>query len=459
MVKCLVLLVIILLTAQYSYALEVVYPAKKSVVINSPSTFFVGSSDYSKMLTVNGSEINVHPSGGFAKSVPLKIGENTFTLKSGEDTLIYKITRPAPATSSTGSNIMFKPYSEKKYFKVSADKMPLRSTPVDDGINRLAHLQEGIPLIIDGEKNGFYRVILGVNNYGWISKSYVTADDCRHDEVLMSGADIDADDEFFIYKFHLSGMTPWAIEENIDTFNIFIFNVSSQESKTFKLKIPIKTIMNGKNLIGYSAYFSGNDFIVKIRKPLEVEEEYPLYGVKIAIDAGHGGNESGAVGCLGDLEKNITLQYAKDLAAKLKARGANVIMIRDKDDFWGLKERVEKANSENAVIFISLHGNALPDHLDPIKNRGTEIYYYYPQAKPLAETIMASMTGQTNTINHGIIQRSFAVVRNTQALSLLIEIGYLINPDDNASILDENFRKNTVKAISDGIENYLRSQL
>ena len=460
MVKRLVLLVIILLIAQYSYALDVVYPKQKSVTINSPSTFFIGSSDYSKKLTINGLEIDVHQSGGFAQSVPLSVGENTFTLKSGEETLVYKITRPAPPAPQTETDRnVFKPYNEKRYYKVISDNTPLRSTPVDEGINRLAHLQAGTPLIVDGEKNEFYRVMLGLDNYGWISKSHAEVNNTDIRDVRFNGANIDADAEFFIYTFYLSAMTTWSIEENNETLDISIYNISNSDNNKFTIKIPVKTIMNGKNLLGYSASFSGNNFVVKIRKPLEIEDEYPLYGVKIAIDAGHGGTEIGAIGCLGDLEKNITLQYSKELAAELRSRGADVIMIRDRDEYIGLRERVDKTNRENAVIFISLHGNALPDYLNPIKNRGTEIYYYYPQAKPLADSIMNSMVTETDTVNHGIIQRSFAVVRNTNALSLLIEIGYLINSTDNANILDANFRKNTVKAISDGIENYLRSQL
>ena len=221
------------------------------------------------------------------------------------------------------------------------------------------------------------------------------------------------------------------------------------------MDFPLHQAAGGKKLMGYSARFSGSDFIVKIRKPVLVKNKRPLQNLKIAIDAGHGGKENGTIGCLGDLEKDINLNFAKYLESELKSRGAEVIMIRDNDSFVDLAKRVELANDENAVFFISIHGNSIPDSLDPLKNSGTEIYYYYNQSKPLADWIMNSMVLQLGMKNRCVRQQSFAVVRNTNALSVLIEVGYLINPEDNARMIDKNFQKKTAKAIADGIQNFM----
>lgn len=460
MVKYFVLILGILGIGSQVYALNVVYPKTESVTINSPQTFFIGSSDSTIPLTINDISVEVHPSGGFAKTVPLSFGKNVFTLKSGDETLTFTINRPEiPENKTLPDSNELKIYEAPKYLKVSKDNVPLRSTPIDEGINRLSHLKAGIPLIADGEKNGFYRILLGENIYGWILKSNVESFDGEIQKVSVLGAEVDGDDEFLYYTFHLSAQTLWAIEETSKNLKISLYNISSRENGVYDVTLPISSIMGGKNLLGYSEYFLGNDFVVKVRRTLPSTYAQPLKNVIIAIDAGHGGSESGAIGCFGTPEKTITLQYAKALYAELKSRGANVILIRDKDEDINLIERVKRANKENSEILISLHGNALPDSLDPEKIKGAEIYYYYPQAKPLAESIMNSITLETDNINHGIIQRSFAMVRNTSALSLLIELGYLINPDDNAKILNKNFRKNTVKAIADGIENYLKIQL
>ena len=96
----------------------------------------------------------------------------------------------------------------------------------------------------------------------------------------------------------------------------------------------------------------------------------------------------------------------------------------------------------------------MPDNLDPNKSRGTSIFYYYEQARPLAECILNEMTSQLGMNNDKVRQASLALVRNTNALSILIEVGYLINPDDSSMIRESDFQKATAKAIANGLEKY-----
>ena len=129
-------------------------------------------------------------------------------------------------------------------------------------------------------------------------------------------------------------------------------------------------------------------------------------------------------------------------------------MTRSADNYVSLKDRVEIANYGDSVVFLSIHGNALPDGQDPNKNRGTSIYYYYPQAKPLADKIMETVVSEIGVPNDKVRQGSLAVVRNTNALSLLIEVSYLINPEDNANLVNPEFQKQYAKAIADSLERY-----
>lgn len=447
---------IFLAIAQSAYALEVVYPKQTAVTINANSTFFIGSSDPKKALTVNGQTVNIHKSGGFAYVIPLVEGENHFTIKSGNEKINYTITRPISKQIQPQKAPEFKEYDDIKYAVVTNENSPLRSTPADFGINRISHLQKGIPLSIDGEKGNYYRAIIGSSRTGWIGKNNVKFTESGSSLANLSGYDYIDTDEFFIFVFHLDKMTPYELEEG-EPFKIKLFNVADNNENTYTMDFPVHEALEGKRFLGYSGRFSGTDFIVKIRKPFLPDPSKPLKNLKIAIDAGHGGSEAGAIGCLGDKEKDLNLTFAKQLEQELKHRGANVFMVRNSDEFIGLKERVEMANEENSLIFISLHGNALPDGQDPNQRSGTSIYYYYPQAKPLASHIITTMTTQLGMNNDKIYQKSFAVVRNTSALSILIEIGYLINPEDNAKMIEKNFQKNTAKAIADGIENFFKN--
>lgn len=132
-------------------------------------------------------------------------------------------------------------------------------------------------------------------------------------------------------------------------------------------------------------------------------------------------------------------------------------MTRNSDETIELYDRVKIANQKDAMIFISIHGNALPDNADPVLNKGTSIYYYYPQAKPLADSIMKEMTSQLTFNDDNVRKGSLAVVRNTNALSILIEVAYLINPEDNSKLIDKDIQKKAGKAIADGVEEFLKN--
>lgn len=443
----------LLLISQSALALNIVYPNKTAVTINANSTFFIGSSDPSKQLTVNGTPVNIHPSGGFAYVIPLNTGKNTFTLKSGNEQLQYIITKPAPIPAGNYKAPVFNEYENLKYGTVINDRAPLRSTPVDNGINRISHLPLDMPVVIDGEQGIFYRTILGSNKTGWIGKNNIKIEECGSSLAELKGYDYIDTNEFFIFVFHLDRKTPFELVES-DPFLIKFYNVKNYPDNTYVMDFPVAEAMQGRKLLGYSGQYSGTDFIVKIRKPIITDDKKPLKNIKIAVDAGHGGSETGTTGCLGDKEKDVVLEYAKQLEHELKNRGAEVIMTRKTDDYLGLNDRVNIANSEDAVLFISLHGNALPDGKDPNANSGTSIYYYYNQAKPLADNIIVQMTSRLGMKNDKVRQQSFAVVRNTSALSILIEIGYMINPSDNAKMIRKDFQKETAKAIADGIENF-----
>lgn len=450
MKKFIVLLGLFLL-GNNSFAFDVVYPKKNDVIINAKSTFFIGSSD--KPLKINGKGVPLHPTGAFAYVVDLNCGSNTFIIQSGGQREIFVITRPVVKPVALSQSV-FSQYPAKKSFYVTTEGAPLRSTPVDAGINRTAHLQRDVKLIVDGEQAGFYRVVLGKDKFGWISKTNVKNNtDNNASLASLSGYEYIDDENFYKFVFHLDKRVPFEMAEG-DIFLMKFYNVKNQEDNTYIMNFPVKDALSGRKLIGYSGEYQGNDFILKIRKPLITNSRRPLHNIRIAIDAGHGGSEIGAVGCLGDKEKDINLAFAKLIEKELKKRGARVIMTRNADSYVSLKDRVEIANYGDAAVFLSIHGNSLPDGSDPNKNRGTSIYYYYNQAKPLADIIINTLVSEVGVPDDQVRQGSLAVVRNTNALSLLIEVSYLINPEDNANLINPEFQAQYAKAIADSLEKY-----
>lgn len=451
--KKLIILLILIFFGNENFAFDIFYPQKTNVIINAKSTFFIGSSE--KPLKINGQEIRLHPSGAFAHVVQLKSGINTFVITSDTERKIYIIVKPDIKPLFKTSH-QFVQYKEKRSFYVTNEGAPLRSEAIDSGINRISHLQRNVNLTVDGEKDGFYRVVLDKDNHAWISKSDVKLfSGSTNAFANLSGYDYEDSSDYFTFIFHLDKRVPFEISET-DPMVLKLYNIKGQG--TYIMAFPVRETMNEKNLSGYSGEYIGNDFIWKIRKPLNINSSKPLKNIPIALDAGHGGDEYGAIGCLGHKEKDVVLSFSKLLETELKKRGAKVIMTRTNDSYKSLKDRVDTANAQNAVILLSIHGNALPDGLDPNKHSGTSIYYYYKQAEPLARELMSSITKQTAQNNDGIRQASLALIRNTNALSLLIETGYLINPDDNAKLINPDFQKLYAKALADALENYFKRQ-
>ncbi len=457
--RYLILVAILFTSALNAFALDVVYPKKEKVTIDCKTTYFVGSADAKMPLTINGKTVPVHKSGGFAHFVTLKTGENIFTIKSNDETKIYKINstwKPSSAVKDRKASEV-KVYPTPKLVYTDDDKTPIRTTPVSSGVNRIVHLQKGVPLYIDGELGKFYRVTLSNSEKYWVAKNSVTTTP----EVKLSGKSTIISKTFsdngkhMVYTFKLSGKTPYIVKENSDTdfkngLGLNFYNMLVRPNSPYEMYFPIQ-----HELFGYSAEFKDDRFILSIRKMPEISKINPLKNITITIDAGHGGGEKGAIGCLGDFEKDFNLDVALKLQQELLRSGANVVMTRDKDEKVSLKKRVEITNESDSSIFVSIHGNALPDTKNPLEHRGTSVYYYYPQAKGLAKSILSAVTNETGTKNDGVRQGSFAVVRNTNALSVLVELAYLINPEDNALLMDEKFREKCAKAVAHGISNYL----
>lgn len=441
---------IILFLCNSAHAFEIVYPKSNNTIIDSPVTAFIGNEKVTKNLTINGQCIKLHSTGGFKYPVNLNFGKNIFLIDNGTEKKVYTITRNQYIQSNYSQNTKPIFYGEPKIIITTDNKTVLRSTPIDKGLNRLQHLQNGIELEAVGEYMNFYKVILGRDNIAWVEKSQVKISDKKQlQEGFVRNLEYNTDKIGETFIINTEGVRlPYILSESTNGLDLIIYNINSGINPYGVYEF---SIAHDGNLFGYSsAYNDKNELVIKVNKTHK-----KLKDLKITIDAGHGGREYGATGCLGHKEKDINLKIALKLRDKLQARGAQVIMTRTDDKDVSLNDRVKTANDNNSEIFISIHANALPDSLLDKAIRGTEVYYFYPQAKKLAKSILNSIVKEAGTKDNGVRGESFAVVRNTSAVSVLVEIGYIIDPEDNALLINNDFQDNVAKAIVTGLENYL----
>ncbi|MBN1478625.1 N-acetylmuramoyl-L-alanine amidase, partial [Candidatus Sumerlaeota bacterium] len=208
---------------------------------------------------------------------------------------------------------------------------------------------------------------------------------------------------------------------------------------------------------GWDATWEGNVLRISLlsRPPVTPGDDAPLRGLRIAIDAGHGGVDDGATGSTRAREKEINLAMALHLRDLLSTRGANIIMTREDDQGVSLNERVRRAADGHADLFISLHCNSISLWSDPLAVQGVSVYHSHPLSRDLAQAIHDAVSALDGAVGHGVRRSNFRVTRPTQRPSVLVETLYLSHPGDEAMLLDESRRTQLVTAIADGIETWV----
>ena len=196
------------------------------------------------------------------------------------------------------------------------------------------------------------------------------------------------------------------------------------------------------------------------------------YTKTVFLDPGHGGKDPGAV-YYNTNEKDLTMQVYKKLRKELEGLGYTVLSSRDSDvyvDF--ITERSKMVNSTNSDIFISIHFNASGN---PASNRsGIQTYSYeedsgyrakinpywhnHPdrisESNRLAADIHSSLLAETGAKDAGLLQSSFAVLRETDKPAVLLELGYIDNFNENQQIRSDAYQNRLVAGIVKGIQKY-----
>ncbi len=217
----------------------------------------------------------------------------------------------------------------------------------------------------------------------------------------------------------------------------------------------------------------------------------------VAIDAGHGGKDKGAVGANRLQEKDITLKMAKELKRLIDRQpGMRAVLTRDKDVFIRLKERIAIAKKKNADIFISIHADAFHDHsvrggsvyvlsqggassvmarllaksenasLQSVKLQGRDDDVAFAlsdlardanirSSRKLAKTVLGEMQKKVKMHKHSVQSAGFAVLKSIDMPSLLIEMAFISNPYEARKLKNKKFQRKMASAIVGGLTKFV----
>jgi len=362
------------------------------------------------------------------------------------------------------------------------------TTVARNGVGRshVLQLKAGEKFVITGEEGATYRCLLSPNQTVNILKIqmrllpvgaplprvYFSRIETR---IRKSSTRFDTE-----VRFELPDRVPFTIEQTANgsdqVLDVRLFNTES-DVDYFVSAFPDELVKNvtwtqesdgifhariflkARQQWGFQSFYDGNTLVVRIKHAPQISSKQPLFGRSIVIDAGHGGSESGAPGAFGVDEKDLVLDIARRLTTKLQKRGALVTMTRDKDIQVPIYERPLLAEKLNTDILMSIHANALPDGVDPNGSRGAGVYFYQPQARPLAESLLgALLKGVPEDGNDGLHYQNLALTRPSSQLSVLVETAFMTDKSNLRLLMSPTGRERIAQSLARGLEEFYRVQ-
>ena len=189
----------------------------------------------------------------------------------------------------------------------------------------------------------------------------------------------------------------------------------------------------------------------------------------IVVDAGHGGRDAGKVGVNDALEKDINLSLALKLKAALEKEEIEVVLTRDPDiglysedstnkKAEDMQNRCKIITDANPVFTVSLHQNS---YTSP-EVRGAQVFYYgqSKEGKELADIIQSSLIANVAPENTRTAKanESYYLLKKTPTPTVIVECGFLSNPEEADLLLTEDYQDKLIEAIRLGIMEYLEKK-
>ncbi len=391
---------------------------------------------------------------------PADLGKPQFTLNWDGKTL----------TQEGSGKIKILSPKELQVAEVTADFGVARTGPSTD-YSRLTPLPKGTQAAITGMEGEWWRLDYGA----WIKKEetqILPSAILPHSIIRSVGyRQLPTATEM---TFPLEFRVPVSVQQGNRTFTLTLYNTTAQTdtirtdddpliSRLDWQQIAPKTLQYTFNLKqeqqwGYKLKYAGTSLVLTLRHPPQIKgkRSKPLSGMKILLDPGHGGKESGATGPTGLKEKDVNLVVSKLLREELVKRGATVVMTREDDRDVSLRDRQIMIEKEEAVIALSVHYNALPDDGDAENTKGVGMFWYHPQAHSLAVFLHNYLVEKRQRPSYGVFWNNLALTRPAESPSVLLELGFMSNPEEFEWVTDEKEQQKLANTLADGIVKWFK---
>ncbi len=322
------------------------------------------------------------------------------------------------------------------YATITASSLIVRDQQTYSG-KKVGTVHKGESYLILKEKDNWYQIKVTEEKKGWIPKWFTKA-------VLKQEGNISEDSKITISYDDVPIRKTASSTGDVDKL--------VKQNKEYKVTAIKGDMYEVSYNLWKTGYISNKLVNANEHTPLSTKQkqESIFQNKTIVIDPGHGGNDSGTIGFNGTLEKELSLQTAQLLKTQLENVGATVILTRKQDYYLSLSPRVNIAHSDKADAFISIHY----DSAEQEDVKGITHYYFHPSQKSLALAINDSMQEMNTIKNRGFRFGNYQVLRHNSQPSVLLELGYLSNPEEEETVTSNEYQQTIVMAIFNGLLNY-----
>lgn len=445
----------------------------KSDTVYTKQFTLLGVAEPGSKISVNGEDVVQYKTGSFGKEIALNEGANAIKVSAQKGEKVYNeefslFYAQAPQRKLQVKQNLYpgRVVVSKKgaYFNYGAGKDRL-------GGAKINYIDEGIRMeVIDSVEN-LLKVKLSGSRYAYIPKDFVNYEvfGTPPPKSLTSSWSVSNSGTQDIVRVALEDRLPYIVREELDPSRI-VLDIFGAECNTNWITqyLDLKAIeyvdlnqidgdifrviikLRDKYSWGYKVSYSGNSLVVSVKHTPSLN----LKDLVIGLDAGHGGSATGAVSISGIQEKDLNLSMVLFLKEELEKRGAKVVLSRSEDVDVQMNERKDIFDKANIDLLISVHCNAGGN---PLKPGGTSTYYRHVEYRELAETILKRLT-ELDVKNFGLIGNfNFTMNAPTNYPSVLVETLFMSSLPDEEKIADPEFRKELMKRVVKGVEDYLSS--
>lgn len=466
-------------------ALTVSYPPDGASVWDD-SIVLLGTSDPTKPLALStGGTVTRAAGGSFEVAVPLAVGSNAFTLSQtgGASATVTVVRRQSTgaAAAVVRPDTTLKTELAGRYIRVTAQiASALSSADSDDAIAMTLRKGAVCPIAgtVETKRSGKIVTAYLLSSGDYLladSAELLAADDAAARSAVLEAPQLQtaADGDLVLT---LAGGTPVCYDDLRDgtltlkfydtTFSFDaaqLNNALVTDAKTEPLDPAADggagtrlTLTVAGGLWGYDVgYADGATVLTLCRAPvLSSETGRPLTGVTVLVDAGHGGDDTGARGAgaaTGAAEKDVNLALALAIRDRLEQLGATVTMTRTDDSFPTLQDRLAQELAEKPDFFLAVHHNSTGLTKDTSSAKGLEAYYFDRLSAAFAKNLMSAVAGATGRAADDPRWNYFYVNRVTCSPSVLFEFGYLVNPDEFEDCAGEQGIRAAAYGVADAV--------